>query len=35
MKLMHEVSKIIEYLYNEKQFSLAFPVLRESLFEIT
>ncbi|CAK89990.1 unnamed protein product (macronuclear) [Paramecium tetraurelia] len=35
MKLLHEASEIIEYLYNDKHFSQAFPILRESLLEIT
>ncbi|CAD8109683.1 unnamed protein product [Paramecium sonneborni] len=35
IKLLHEASEIIEYLYNDKHFSQAFPILRESLFEIT
>ncbi|CAD8190358.1 unnamed protein product [Paramecium octaurelia] len=35
IKSMQEASEIIEYLYNDKHFSQAFPILRESLFEIT
>ncbi|CAD8193489.1 unnamed protein product [Paramecium pentaurelia] len=35
IKLMQEASEIIEYLYNDKHFSQAFPILRESLLEIT
>ncbi|CAD8104464.1 unnamed protein product [Paramecium sonneborni] len=35
MELLHEASEIIEYLYNDKHFSQAFPILRESLLEIT
>ncbi|CAD8184040.1 unnamed protein product [Paramecium pentaurelia] len=35
LQLLHEASEIIEYLYKDKHFSQAFPILRESLLEIT
>ncbi|CAD8199265.1 unnamed protein product [Paramecium pentaurelia] len=35
IELLYEASEIIEYLYDDKHFSQAFPILRESLYEIT
>ncbi|CAK94219.1 unnamed protein product (macronuclear) [Paramecium tetraurelia] len=35
IELLYQASDVIEYLYDDKHFSQAFPILRESLYEIT